>query len=106
LLAFTILGTAMADSYWAQILGSRPLVWMGEISYSIYMVHFPVLLLMRRFWERMGVGAWPDPAKSAAYAATVALVIALAALLFYAVERPARTRLRDRFGKLHRVPVI
>jgi len=26
--------------------------------------------------------------------------------LFYAVERPARTRLRDRFGKLHRVPVI
>src|ERR1700732_3351967 len=29
LLAFTILGTATADSYWAQILGSRPLVWMG-----------------------------------------------------------------------------
>jgi peptidoglycan/LPS O-acetylase OafA/YrhL len=54
----------------------------------------------------MGVGAWPDPAKSAAYAATVVLVIALAALLFYAVERPARTRLRDRFGKLRRVPVI
>jgi peptidoglycan/LPS O-acetylase OafA/YrhL len=106
LLAFTILGTATADSYWAQILGSRPLVWMGEISYSIYMIHFPVLLLMRRFWERVGVGAWPDPAKSAAYAATVVLVIALAALLFYAVERPARTRLRDRFGKLHRVPVI
>ncbi|MGA6963375.1 MAG: hypothetical protein WBZ51_07080, partial [Xanthobacteraceae bacterium] len=69
-------------------------------------VHFPVLLLMRRFWERMGVGAWPGPAKSAAYAATVVLVIALAALLFYAVERPARTRLRDQFGKLHRVPVI
>ncbi len=106
LLAFTILGTATAESHWAQILGSRPLVWMGEISYSIYMVHFPVLLVMRRIWERTGLDAWPLPAKSAAYAATIVLVIALAALLFYAVERPARTRLRDQLGKLQRAPVI
>jgi peptidoglycan/LPS O-acetylase OafA/YrhL len=36
----------------------------------------------------------------AAFVATVVLVIALAAMLFYAVERPARMRLRDRMGKL------
>jgi peptidoglycan/LPS O-acetylase OafA/YrhL len=100
LLAFTILGTATAESHWARILGSRPLVWMGEVSYSIYMVHFPVLLIMSRFWELVGLGAWAGPARSAAYAATILLVIALAALLFYAIERPARTRLRDQFGKL------
>jgi peptidoglycan/LPS O-acetylase OafA/YrhL len=100
LLALTILGTATAEAFWAQILGSAPLVWLGEISYSIYMVHFPVLLIMRRVWERLGIVEWPAPAKTAAYAATVGLVIALAALLFYAVERPARTRLRDQLGKL------
>jgi peptidoglycan/LPS O-acetylase OafA/YrhL len=105
LLALTILGTATADSWWAQILGSRPLVWMGEISYSIYMVHFPILVLMRRLWERVGLEAWPSPAKIAAYLATIALVIALAALLFYVVEWPARTRLRDQFGKLQRAAV-
>jgi peptidoglycan/LPS O-acetylase OafA/YrhL len=32
--------------------------------------------------------------------ATVALILALAAMLFYVVERPARTRLRDQIGKL------
>jgi peptidoglycan/LPS O-acetylase OafA/YrhL len=32
--------------------------------------------------------------------ATVALVIAVSAMLFYVVERPARTRLRDRAGKI------
>ncbi|HEY7244207.1 MAG TPA: acyltransferase [Xanthobacteraceae bacterium] len=106
LLAITILGTGTAQSLWAQILGSRPLVWMGEISYSIYMVHFPVLIVMRRVWERIGLDGWTGPARIAAYAATIALVIALAALLFYAVERPARTRLRDQFGKLQPIQVL
>jgi peptidoglycan/LPS O-acetylase OafA/YrhL len=107
LLAFTILGTATAEAFWAQILGSAPLVWLGEISYSIYMVHFPVLLIMRRFWERLGIAEWPASAKTTAYAATIALVIALAALLFYVVERPSRTRLRDQFGRLAaKKPVI
>ena len=38
--------------------------------------------------------------KALAFAITVSLVIALAAMLFYGVERPARMRLRDRMGKL------
>jgi peptidoglycan/LPS O-acetylase OafA/YrhL len=32
--------------------------------------------------------------------ATVVLILALAATLFYVVERPARSRLRDQMGKL------
>jgi peptidoglycan/LPS O-acetylase OafA/YrhL len=34
-----------------------------------------------------------------AFVMTVVLVVALAAMLFYVVERPARSRLRDRMGK-------
>ena len=100
LLAATVLGAATAAGPLAQALGSRVLVWLGEISYSIYLVHFPVLIVIRRFWERVGFAGWGGAARAAAFLATVALVIALAALLFYLVERPARTRLRDRLGKL------
>jgi peptidoglycan/LPS O-acetylase OafA/YrhL len=100
LLALTILATARAQAFLARFLGSTPLVWLGEISYSVYMVHFPVLLVLRRFWERAGFAEWPASGKAAAFAATIVLVIGLAAMLFYLVERPARTRLRDRMGKL------
>jgi len=100
LLALTILGTATAQAFLARFLGSAPLVWLGEISYSVYMVHFPVLLVLRRIWERAGFAEWPASGKAAAFAATIVVVIGLAAVLFYLVERPARTRLRDRMGKL------
>jgi peptidoglycan/LPS O-acetylase OafA/YrhL len=100
LLALTILGVATSQRYLAKILGGRSIIWLGEISYSIYMVHFPVLLVMRRFWERLGFAGWSWSGKAFAFAITVALVIALAATLFYGVERPARTRLRNQVGVL------
>jgi peptidoglycan/LPS O-acetylase OafA/YrhL len=100
LLALTILGTAMSRGSWAQALGSGPLLWLGEVSYSVYMVHFPVLIVVRRFWERLGFAEWGAAGKVCAFLATDLLVVALAAALFYLVERPVRTRLRDRMGSL------
>ena len=100
LLALTILATAMSRASWARMLGSGPLVWLGEVSYSVYMVHFPVLIVIRRFWERLGFAEWGPAGKVFAFLATDLLVVALAAVLFYVVERPVRTRLRDRMGSL------
>jgi peptidoglycan/LPS O-acetylase OafA/YrhL len=64
------------------------------------MVHFPVLIMIRRLWERLGFAQWQPVGRMFAFMATVALIVALAALLFYVVERPARTRLRDQMGRL------
>jgi peptidoglycan/LPS O-acetylase OafA/YrhL len=100
LLALTILGAALSSGHVTRILGSRALVWLGEISYSVYMVHFPVLIVIRRLWERLGFAQWQPAGRMFAFMATVALILALAAMLFYVVERPARTRLRDQMGKL------
>jgi len=100
LLALTILGTATAQTVLTRLLGSTALVWLGEISYSIYMIHVPALLVLRRFWERAGFMHWPASAKAGAFAVTIGTIIALAAMLFYLVERPARMRLRDRIGRL------
>jgi peptidoglycan/LPS O-acetylase OafA/YrhL len=100
LLAVTVAGAGTSSGPLAHVLGNRPLVWLGEISYSIYMVHFPVLILVRRLWERLGFAHWPAGGKVLAFMATIALVIALAAMLFHVVERPTRMRLRDRMGTL------
>jgi peptidoglycan/LPS O-acetylase OafA/YrhL len=99
LLALTILGTATSSGHWARFLGSHPFLWLGEVSYSIYMVHFPILIVIRRLWERLGFADWHPAGKTFAFLATVALVVGLAAMLFYVVERPARTRLRDQMGR-------
>jgi peptidoglycan/LPS O-acetylase OafA/YrhL len=82
------------------VLGSRALVWLGEISYSVYMVHFPVLIIIRRLWEWLGFAQWHAVGHIFAFTATVVMILTLAATLFYVVERPARSRLRDQVGKL------
>jgi peptidoglycan/LPS O-acetylase OafA/YrhL len=100
LLALTILGAARSSAYLARVLGSRPLVWLGELSYSVYMVHFPVLVVIRRLWERLGFADWEVAGKIFAFLITVALVIAPATMLVYLVERPVRTRLHHKMGVL------
>jgi len=98
LLALTIFGAATSSGYLAQLLGSGPLVWLGEISYSIYMMHFPILIMIRRLWERLGFAEWEIAGKTFAFLITAALIIALSAMMFYLVERRARTLLRDQMG--------
>ena len=38
-----ILVGAVGNGFWQRIFGSRPLVFLGKISYSLYLVHFPVI---------------------------------------------------------------
>jgi peptidoglycan/LPS O-acetylase OafA/YrhL len=100
LLALTVLGAAISDGFFARTLGSPAVVWLGEISYSVYMVHFPVLVAMRRLWVRLGFAEWQTAGRTLAFLATVAVVMTIAALMFHVVERPVRSSLRDRWGKL------
>lgn len=100
LLALALVSTATAQSFLASLLGSRPLVWLGEISYSLYIVHFPALLVIRRLLEALGYKEWSSAAQTLAFAGSAGCVIALAAVLFYLVERPARQHLRNRMGVL------
>jgi peptidoglycan/LPS O-acetylase OafA/YrhL len=65
-----------------RLLGTGPLRWLGDISYSLYLAHIPVHFAIDR-WLDAGV----DPWRFAAFAGVAS--IAAGAALYYAVERPA-----------------
>lgn len=69
-----------------QVLGFPVLVWIGLISYSLYLWHWPVLV----YW-RIAAGALPG---GWVLAGLIAAMIALSALSWAVVEQPFRNRRR------------
>lgn len=67
-----------------------PLVWLGDMSYSLYLVHWPVFAFLRNVW----IGDVPLYARAVATAAS----LALAAILYRYVETPFRRRDAQRKG--------
>lgn len=75
-------------------LGRHEFVWLGEVSYGIYLWHLPAIFLVRL----VGGESLKTPGGSAsALAATIGVTLVMAAVSFYLVERPM-----IRLGKRHR----
>lgn len=68
-----------------RLLANRPMVWVGELSYSLYLWHWPVLALLRYY---TGVQVL-DTAHNLWF---IALTLLLATLSYYGVETPLRAR--------------
>lgn len=102
LLAVLILGVSGPGPGVRALFGNRLVLWLGEISYSIYMVHFAVLLSLRHSSERILKNAPLSFQFSQIAMFVIGLVttVIAAAILYYAVEQPARRRLRNVFGLL------
>ncbi len=88
-----ILGLGGLDNARAGALASKPAVYLGEISYSIYMVCAPVLLLGVNVAARL-TGAEDKQLHVIVWLAVLAMIPAVAAATYHLVERPARTALR------------
>lgn len=81
-----------ATTPFARILCARPLPWLGGISYSLYLWHWPVIVLLTR--ERLPVPEW-------LYTPTVislSLALAVASKIF--VEDPLRFRAKWTRGRV------
>lgn len=72
-------------------MGSAPMRWLGDRSYAIYLVHYPLLLLVERAWAPFGGGMGTVWTVTLAFAA---LVLVLADLSYRLVELPARRAIR------------
>ncbi len=78
-----IIAAALADGHFSRALSWRPLVYLGLISYSLYLWHYPIVRLLPH-----------DPVLA------VALSVGAAILSYHLVEQPFRRR-----GRARRVPV-
>ena len=66
-----------------QLLASKPMVWLGELSYSLYLWHWPVLALLR-YYTGLQVLDMPFSLLF------IVLTLLLATLSYYGVETPLR----------------
>lgn len=83
--AALLLGSGATAPTWThRALARQPLRYVGKISYPLYLVHWPVIVL----WGFASGG----PSPWAVRAALFALSVACAAVLYHLVERPVRER--------------
>ena len=66
----------------ARVLAWRPLVWLGAISYGVYLWHWPIFLALNG--ERTGWSGWP------LFAVRCAATVAMAAASWWLLEQPIR----------------
>ncbi len=98
--AFLLILAASLFSEARELFSLRPFRFLGRISYSLYLIHFPVVC-------SVATGLFLLLLPSLGYTATIALtflvstpvVVVAAALFTRAVDEPA-TRLSDRFARL------
>ena len=88
---FALLSAAMilglqVDSTTRSLLSSAPLVWIGRLSYGLYLFHWPVFVVLDR--QRTHLSDWPLAALR------LAVTAALAAASYHLLERPIRERRR------------
>ena len=100
LMAPVIMGLASGAGIFSSILASRPFVYLGEISYSVYLVHALAILLVENAVVRFGVPEqFTDASRWAFSLSAIALSVLGGALLFHVVEKPARHWLRLRIDR-------
>jgi peptidoglycan/LPS O-acetylase OafA/YrhL len=92
-----ILGVTYRGGIPAYVLSSRPVIYLGEISYSIYLIHGVVLRLLKIVLPVAHFEHAPLLLRLAVVFGNFAAVILAAILLYHGVENPARRWLRRRF---------
>ena len=76
----------MLRSY-LRFLCVRPLLWLGGISYSLYLVHQHIGFVIMMKTAELGIDPWTG------FAAAILTAIMLGATLNHLVERPAQRAL-------------
>ena len=90
-IAMVVVVVAVADGAGEATMGSRPMKWVGDRSYGLYLWHWPVFLLLSA--SRVGI-AESGLSLALLDAARVGVAVALAAASYRWLETPIRRRRR------------
>lgn len=98
--AMALLVAGMAGNHGTpgRLLGAPLFVWLGAISYAIYMLHWPLLLVMASLLELWLPGQeepFSRPLKAMLYAIYFSVLLAVSTATYHFLEVPARRRLRQ-----------
>ncbi|RRB07407.1 acyltransferase family protein [Larkinella rosea] len=106
-LPFILLSAAYGSPFMDRFLGTKPLQRLGDWSFSIYLVHQPLLFLLgnayayHQFAQDGAYGQPPKPDWLTGWLLTLAFIVitlAVSALTYRSVEVPARNYINNRFG--------
>lgn len=86
----------------ARLLSHPLVVWLGEISYGIYILHAPLWDILRRF---VVYALHIAPGNVILIPVYALLVLAVTGISYTYIERPARRAIRSRFAHPRRVAV-
>jgi len=90
--ASVLLLLLLAPGGLARLFTSAPLVSLGVISYSVYLLHFPALVFSLGWLQQVGWGVrgWGLPAACAVIGIAV-VCLAVSTATYYGIERPAQS---------------
>jgi peptidoglycan/LPS O-acetylase OafA/YrhL len=91
LISILLIASAPRSSVGRWLLNRAPLIYLGEISYSVYLVHFPLQLALWLLYAKYGL-VWPFDAVSGLTAFLLATVLC-ASLSYHFVELPGKNLL-------------
>ena len=101
--ALLIIGLALDGGILARGLSTRVAVYLGKASYSLYILHIPLLW----WYKRLGVPWFGGVSPAPLAFLYVAGVVAVSAAVFRLVEEPANRHLRNWFvARLETAPVL
>jgi peptidoglycan/LPS O-acetylase OafA/YrhL len=90
LVALFVLSCASATGPLARLLSSAPMQWGGKVSYSLFLGHFPVLLMLREFMPWEDAFDAPFPVRVGWLLMAALWIVGTGAVLYHFVEEPAR----------------
>jgi peptidoglycan/LPS O-acetylase OafA/YrhL len=104
-LALTVLACAGSTGVVARLLGSRPVEWSGRVSYSVYLTHFPVIVIANSYLLRHGALGLSRVERGLLILGVLVVVLVVGVATYHLVEEPSRKGLRRLTNRhLGRVP--
>jgi peptidoglycan/LPS O-acetylase OafA/YrhL len=96
-----VMASVVNTGYAAALLNTWPLMWLGNVSYSLYLIHGFIQFVTTKLLDGSRVGDRAELSGASSVALLLAMLCAslvLATVTYYAVEKAGRRYLRNAFG--------